>query len=196
MLGVRIHPEVRDELKRLAGARRWSVSQVVQAAFKSWIKDQRGPHGPALGIIISKLVEQVNADTRKSLDDPFTAAAIRASIDDLLMHFWPPPIGDEPLTVPRRVRDRVADEVLKGKLPPEVQSFELTPAGVGRRAASYVIMRIENAPSEDLPGGLHPSMLDPEGFWEIRQALGSGMKRFQQRLDEAKKRDETKGRRK
>ncbi len=199
VLGVRVRPEIRAELDRLAKAKGkgWSLSQEAQRAFKSWIDHQRGPHGPALGMAISRLVEQVNTDTEKSLDDPFTAAAIRASIDDLLMHFWPPPIGDEALTVPTRVRDRVAAEVQKekGKLPAEVQSFELSPPGVGRRAASLVIMRIENAASEDLPGGLHPSMLDPEGYWEIRQALGSGMRRFQQRLDEAKKRDEKKGRR-
>jgi len=185
MLGVRVRPEVRAELERLAKERGWSLSQEVQRALDSWIKWQRGPCGPALVAAVFKAVEQVEAETGEPLDDAFTAAAVRAAIDYLLLHFWPPPIGDTPLTPPSRVRDNVAEGARRGD-PPEIQAFDLTPTGVAHKAAGYVIRRIENAASEDLPGGLHPSFLDPEGYWEMRQALGSGHKRFQQRLAEAK----------
>jgi len=185
MLGVRIRPEVRGDLDRIAKEHGFSLSQEVQRALDHWIKWRRGPCGPALVNAIFKVVEQVKAETGQPLDDDFTAAAVRAAIDQLLVHLWPPPIGESNLTAPARLRDRVAGEVKNGILPPEFQSFELTPAGAARRAAGFVIVRIENAASEDL-GGLHPRMLDPEGYWEIRQALGSGFKRSQQRLSEAK----------
>ena len=182
MLGVRVRPEVRADLDGLAKERGFSLSQEVQWALANWIKWRRGPCGPALVNAIFKVIEQVKTETGKSMDDPFTTAAVRGAIDFLLLHFWPPPIGDAPLEPPSRVRDRVAEGARRGN-PPEIQAFDLTPAGVAHNAAALVIMRIEYA--EDTPGGLHPSMLDPE-YWEIRQALGSGHERFQQRLVEAK----------
>jgi hypothetical protein len=185
MLGVRVRPEIRRDLEQLAATRGWSVSQEVQRALVHWIDWRRGPCGPALVNAIFKIVEQVKTETGESLDSPFTAAAVRGAVDCLLLHFWPPPLDDAPLAPPSCVKDSVARGARLGN-PPEVQAFDLTPTGVAHKAAGYVILRIENAASEDLPGGLHPSMLDPEGYWEIRQALGSGHKRFQQRLAEAK----------
>jgi len=185
MLGVRVRPEVRADLDGLAKERGFSLSQEVQWALANWIKWRRGPCGPALVNAIFKVIEQVKTETGKSMDDPFTTAAVRGAIDFLLLHFWPPPIGDTPLPPPARVRDSVAEGARRGN-PPEVQAFDLTPTGVAHKAVGYVILRIENAASEDTPGGLHPSFLDPEGYWEIRQALGSGHKRFQQRLAETK----------
>lgn len=183
LLGVRVRPEIRKELDRLAKARgkRWSLSQEVQRALDNWIKLRRGPCGPALVNAIFKVIERVKMETGESLDSPFTAAAVRGAVDCLLLHFWPPPLDDTPLAPPSRVKDSVARGARLGN-PPEVQAFDLTPTGVAHKAAGYVILSIEGAASEDSPGGLHPSFLDPEGYWEIRQALGSGSQRFQQML--------------
>src|SRR5262249_12095909 len=147
MLGVRVRPEVRAELDALRKERGWSLSQETQRALDSWIRWQRGPTGPALVAAIFKVVEQVKAETGEALDEPFTSAATRTAVNELLVHIWPPPLRDSAVKVPDRIRARVAREVAEGRLPSEVEAFELTPAGVGRRAAGFVIMRIENAAS-------------------------------------------------
>jgi hypothetical protein len=193
-LGVRLRPEIKEELQRMAESNGWSVSQIAQKALRSWIDHQRGPHGPALADAMFKVIERVKAETGESLDKPFTAAATRLAVVRLLEHIWPPPLlGDDPVPVPNRVRDRVTRETGKGGLPSEVQAFELTPEGVAWRAAIHVIERIENAASEVTPDGLHPAFLDSAGYWEIRQALGSGSRRFNKMVDEAKRRGQAKG---
>src|SRR5262245_13029821 len=155
MLGLRVRPDVRAELERLAKNRGWSISQETQRALDNWVRYQRGPCGPALVNAIFKVIERVKTETGESLDSPFTAVAVRGAVDCLLLHFWPPPLDDAPLVPPFRVKDRVAQGARLGN-PPEVQAFDLTPTGVAHKAAGYVILRIEGAASEDSPGGLHP----------------------------------------
>jgi hypothetical protein len=188
MLGVRVRPEIRADLEQISKERGWSLSQAVQLAIQSWIRYRRGPCGPALVSAIFKVVEQVKAETGESLEDSFTATAARLAINALMVHVWPPPLGNKPAAVPVHVKRRVAQEAAEGKLPPELQAFECTPAGVARKVAGYVITRIENAASEGSPLGLDPRVLDPEGYWEIRAGLGSGFERFQQQQLEQPKR--------
>ena len=127
MLGVRVRPEIRAELERLAAEHRWSLSQAVQRALGSWIRYRRGPCGPALVSAILKVVEQATAETDKSLDDPFTAQMARLAIDALLLHVWPPPLDASSVAVPARVKTRVEREVAEGKLPAELRAFEIQP---------------------------------------------------------------------
>ena len=170
VLTVRIRPELRMELARLAKQRGHSLSQEVQSGLKTWVGRNPKPHIAALAHAVILLVERIEAVTkRRWVRDKFTGEAVRHGIEYLAFHFAPFP--DSPPAIPPDVEKSAA------KMPPQNGERHRTPAGFGEDQAGLLIAMIENAPAILKPSGLQ--FLDKHGHWQVLRDLGSGFERNQ-----------------
>src|SRR5262249_22801906 len=87
ILSVRIRPDGRRALERLANKNRTNPSREMQRALESWMERHHSgpPHIGALGEIAVQLGQFAELFTRKKWsDDPFTAQAIVAALNQLM----------------------------------------------------------------------------------------------------------------
>jgi len=170
ILTVRVRPELRTALERLAKRHRRSLSQEIQRCLDDWIGRYTKPklHISALAHAIALLVGEVERATGENWhEDAFTGEALRHAIERLIFHFAPTPDGKMP--IPPRVEKAAI------RMPPPMRDRARTAADVGTAQAGIIITLIENAPASDKPAGL--AFPDEWGFWQILRDLGSGWKR-------------------
>jgi predicted transcriptional regulator len=171
ILTVRVRPELRTALERLAKRHRRSLSQEIQRGLDDWIgrHTKPKPHIGALTHAVALLAEAVERTTGKRWhEDAFTGEAVRHGVERLVFHFAPAPDGTMP--VPPRVEEAAM------RMPPPMRDRARTAADVGTSQAGMIITLIENAPASDKPP-LGLAFPDEQGFWQILRDLGSGWKR-------------------
>lgn len=155
ILTVRVRPELRTTLERLAKRHRRSLSQEIQRGLDDWIgrSTKPKPHIGALMHAIALLVGEIERTTGENWhEDAFTGKAVRHAVERLIFHFAPTP--DSAIPVPPRIK--------------QAAMRSQTAAYVGTSQANLIITLIENA----------PAMLPDEwGFWKVLRDLGSGVKR-------------------
>jgi hypothetical protein len=173
MLTVRVRPELRMALQRLAKKHRRSLSQEMQQGLDYWVSRylKAKPHVAALAHAVRLLVEAVEQTTGKSWhEDAFTGEALRHGVECLISHFAPMQDRTMPLPVPPRVEEAAM------RMPPDMREKACTAAEVGTFQARSVIFWIENAPTiNEQPLGI--AFPDEWGFWQILRDLGSGWER-------------------
>jgi hypothetical protein len=172
MMTVRVRPELRMALERLAKKHRRSLSQEMQKGLDYWVGPhlEAKPHVAALAHAVRLLVEAVERATGKSWhEDAFTGEALRHGVEFLVFHFAPE--GTKPVHIPSRVEETAR------RMPPALRDRARTAADVGMSQAGMVIALIEGAPTANTQpplGVVHP---DDWGFWKVRRDLGSGRER-------------------
>jgi predicted transcriptional regulator len=171
ILTVRVRPEMRTALERLANRNDRSLSQEIQRGLNDWIgrHARPKPHIGALAHAVALLAEAVEEATGKGWhEDAFTGEALRHAVEFLIFHFAPTPDGPAP--VPPRVEEAAM------RMPPSMRERARTAADVGTSRAGMIITLIENAPASDKPP-LGLAFPDEQGFWKILRDLESGWKR-------------------
>jgi len=170
ILTVRVRPELRTELERLAKRHHRSLSQEIQRGLDDHVVRyiHPRPHIGALMHAIALLVGEVERATGENWhENAFTGEAVRHAIERLIFHFAPTPDGKMP--VPPRVEEAAM------RMPPPMRDRARTAANVGTAQAGMIITLVENAPASDKPARL--AFPDEWGFWQILRDLGSGWKR-------------------
>jgi predicted transcriptional regulator len=172
ILTVRVRPELRTTLERLAKKHRRSLSQEMQRGLDAWVGRYNDPklHVGALAHAITLLVEAIERATGKRWhEDAFTGEALRHAVEALIFYFAPTPDG-KPVSVPAPVEEAAM------RMPPGMRDRARTAADVGTAQAGMLITLIQNAPVSDKPPfGL--AFPDEQGLWQILRDLGSGWKR-------------------
>jgi predicted transcriptional regulator len=175
ILTVRVTPELRTALERLADKHHRSLSQEMQRGLDKWVGRNldRKPHVAALAHALTRVVEAVERATGKSWhEDAFTGEALRHGVEHLIFHFAPTPDRTMPLPVPPRVEEAAM------RMPPDMREKFCTAAMVGTFQASMVIGSIEYlAANNSQPGPATPRDKwgdDEWRIWQILRDLGSG----------------------
>jgi hypothetical protein len=163
-LTTRITPETRAELERSAQEQGRSLSQEVEARLRDFTRQNQGPpHIRSFADAISMLFFRIESKTGEcSLDDPFTAAAVRQAISAFTWRLLPS--SDQP-AIPSRIKVTV-DKA------PALNGW-LNPSTLGELVCAELIYAIENAPltNHEVPGLSYPA---PEGLSRIRDDLAVG----------------------
>jgi hypothetical protein len=174
ILTVRVRPELRTALERLAKKHRRSLSQEMQRGLDDWVGRYLDPkpHVTALAHALTLLVEAIERATGKSWhEDAFTGEALRHGVEHLIFHFAPTPDRTMPLPVPPRVEEAAM------RMPPDMREKARTAAEVGRSQAGIVIGSIEYLAAHNKQGQFGPAPADEWGFWQILRDIGSGWER-------------------
>jgi predicted transcriptional regulator len=173
ILTVRVRPELRAALQRLAERHCRSLSQEMQRGLDAWVGQRRDHkrHVAALAHAVTILVEGVERATGKGWhEDAFTGEALRHAVEFLISHFATE--ATRPVPIPSRVEEAAS------RMPPAWRERARTAADVGMTQAGWVITLIESAPAANTqqpPLGVVP--LDDWGFWKILRDIGSGWER-------------------
>jgi predicted transcriptional regulator len=141
MLAIRVRPEVKAGLERLAKERGQSLSQQAQRALTYWVDRHSEPqlHNQALADATKLVAERVEHDTGKLwLDDQFTGEALKTGVINVMLRYIPSAQLDQPPIVPARIKETAA------RLGGEHPSAER----VGEAAAGFVAALSESALNE------------------------------------------------
>jgi predicted transcriptional regulator len=148
IVSVRIRPDERRALERLAGKHNRKLSREMQRALADWIErhHNRPPHIEALGWIAVQLGQYAEFFTRKKwTDDPHTAQTIVTALNQLMTFLD-------------------LDRVAKKRSGPEFDSTKL-----GRVAAREVVMGLHVAGIR--PEEYHAGLKSPAADDDVVNAL-------------------------
>lgn len=144
---TRIMPDTRLALEEAARANRRSLSQEIEHRLRESLsstersrslKERWAGHIRAIGELAKIATERIEEVTGKDwLSDPFTAEAVRHTVDTVLAHFAPPPQASH--TVPDRL------ERLAAAMPSEMAEAYRRPIALGLMQAIGITAWIENA---------------------------------------------------
>jgi hypothetical protein len=146
-LNIRVRPDVRWTLQQLAAKRKRKLSREIQKALDSWIErhHDRPPHIEELSLIAMSLGRQAENFTGKRWsDDPFTAQAIVAAFNQLMIF---------------RDLGGVAKKPSNFEKSPVLKSN--TPKAVGKLLALGLIMLIGAALTDPKELDRYPKSADP-----------------------------------
>src|SRR5262245_49415648 len=127
ILNVRVRPDVRRALERIANQRGLTLSRHVQRALDQYIeRSKRAPHVDEFSTKVADLTEKVERNTGEQwTQDPFTAEAVSEGLAQLFRAF----VTDE----------TNIKEFIPPKLAKEFQGKRVTPKLIGRREAMAVL---------------------------------------------------------
>jgi Arc/MetJ-type ribon-helix-helix transcriptional regulator len=98
---IRLPPDLRRSIERLAKKRGRNRADVIRSALKHWVgrHQVRTLHTEALTCAIALLADRIEQRTgKKWIEDAVTGAALREQVERLIFHFAPTPA--EPAVVP------------------------------------------------------------------------------------------------
>jgi hypothetical protein len=140
-ISLRVQPELKASLERLAKEHRRSLSQEMQVALSAWIRRYQKPHITAFLTAIGRFAEQVEKRTGQRFNEnEGTAIALEFGMSRLLgklraLHYSP---DKEP--APAEIRDEEAAP----QMPQEtIEHYRR----IGEEAAKYVVMLIGDTSS-------------------------------------------------
>ena len=135
---TRIKPDTRLALEDAARANRRSLSQEIERRLRESLSERQAGHIRAIGGLAKIATERIEEVTGKDwLSDPFTAEAVRHTVDTVLAHFAPPRQASP--TVPDRL-ERVA-----AAMPSEMAEAYRRPIALGLMQAIGITAWIESA---------------------------------------------------
>jgi hypothetical protein len=166
ILTVRMQPERKAAIAKLAAELGHSTAQAVQLAFDQWLyrHDPTRAHVERLLKAVDRLVRHVEANTkRKWTEDPFTALAIMHGMQTLLWRMGTPfPRGD--VAVPPAIEETAA------RLPPDAAERYREVGGVAEAAAGFA-MTLNDQDNSRAPGMQY---LDEFADAQIMRDLATG----------------------
>src|SRR5262245_44741948 len=135
---TRIKPDTRLALEDAARANRRSLSQEIERRLRESLSERQAGHIRAIGELAKIATERIEEVTGKDwLSDPFTAEALRHTVDTVLAHFAPPRQASH--TIPDRL------ERLAAAMPSEMAEAYRRPIALGLMQATGITAWIESA---------------------------------------------------
>jgi hypothetical protein len=135
---TRIKPDTRSALEDAARANRRSLSQEIERRLRESLSstERQAGHIRAIGELAKIATERIEEVTGKDwLSDPFTAEAVRHTVDTVLAHFAPRLASH---TVPDRL------ERLAAAMPSEMAEAYRRPIALGLMQATGITAWIES----------------------------------------------------
>jgi hypothetical protein len=137
---TRVKPDTRLALEDAARANRRSLSQEIERRLRESLSsaERQAGHIRVIGELAKIATERIEEVTGKDwLSDPFTAEAVRHTVDTVLAHFAPPRQASH--TVPDRL------ERLAAAMPSEMAEAYRRPIALGLMQATGITAWIESA---------------------------------------------------
>ena len=135
---TRIKPDTRLALEDAARANRRSLSQEIERRLRESLSERQAGHIRAIGGLAKIATERIEEVTGKDwLSDPFTAEALRHTVDTVLAHFAPPRQASH--TVPEQI------ERLAASMPSDLADAYRRPIALALMQATGITAWIESA---------------------------------------------------
>jgi hypothetical protein len=162
VIAVRVRPDVRRGLERLAKTRKRRLSGEIQRALDHWIvAGDRPSHSAALGRAVVWAAEVIEKGTGLSWrKDPWTALAVQCAVLIVAEHFAAKADGEASPAIPPAITEAVARRWL-----PEVKPEEF-----GGLIAGRVIRELEQAAQ---PSRIRNEWSQPVFFTAHEEILGN-----------------------